>query len=248
MKLSTMALATAACAAVALFPTAAWPQWGSSARYNHQGLNDRSEAVAVDIRGNIYVAGTVDTTADDGDFDVVVHSYTAAGVARSGWPKTYNGAADGDDYATSIAVDSDCNVYVAGTSWGDSTDYDFFVWKLNTDGQAVWPTSGSYTGYNFDSLGAVRTNTTTNEGFTSGFSPEHLGVKVDMAVRQSRHHRGDRHRQECTRRFRNPVVAHGGLRTEFHGDFCVAKIGLAGYVALRQHPQCDSRGGRYPFG
>ena len=106
----------------------------------------------------------MDTTGDG--FNVVLLSYTAAGTLRSGWPKTYNGAADGDDYATSIAVDSDCNVYVAGPSWGDSTDYDFFVWKLDTDGQAVWPTSGSYTGYNFDSLGAVRTN-----AFSAGTGP-----------------------------------------------------------------------------
>lgn len=150
-----------------------WPQ-----RYDHEGGDDVARCIAVDKRGNVYVAGTVSTTTEGKN--VLVASYTTSGAMRSGWPKEYNNTAfDGDELASAIHVDDDLNVYVAGTSQGDGTGYDFFVWKLNSSGGGVWPTSGGGTGYAFDSLGAFRTTSTDNEGF---FSPD---VKVDMAVREA---------------------------------------------------------------
>lgn len=165
MKRSDVLRSSALSLASLLFVANASTQW--PARYNHQSLDDFGECVAVDKAGNVYVAGTVDTSGDGKN--VVVQSYTAAGVARGGnWPAEYNGAADGDDYATAIHVDDDFNVYIAGTSYGGSTtNYDFFVWKLDTNGSPVWPASGGGSGYAFDSLGAVRTTATTNEGFSA---------------------------------------------------------------------------------
>lgn len=107
-------------------------QW--TQRYNNtSNKDDIANCVVVDKRGNVCVAGNVDSNSDE--MNVVVHSYTSAGTARSGWPQVYNGAENGDDYVRSIHVDEDLNVYVAGASAGTSTTrWDMFVWKLDSFG------------------------------------------------------------------------------------------------------------------
>ncbi len=149
--------------------------------YDHDDGDDIAKCIAIDKRGNVYVAGTVTTT--NNGLNVLVHSYSSSGSPRDGWPRSYNGTGNGDDYVSSIHVDDDFNVYVAGTSQGSGTGYDLFVWKLATNGSEKWPTSGSPgTGYAYDSLGALRTTATVDEGF---FATEVGDIHCDMAVRVS---------------------------------------------------------------
>ena len=65
-------------------------------------------SIAVDLLGNVYVAGGTNTYF--GDFLTIKYS-TDGNIL---WIRTYNGPADGGDYVTGIVVDEEFNVYVIG--------------------------------------------------------------------------------------------------------------------------------------
>jgi hypothetical protein len=169
------------CAAAILLCSIAGAQWPQ--RYDHASNTDEGQCVAVDRQGNVYVAGKVKTSSQGYNF--LVHSYTAAGVARNGWPQEHNGPGSGDDIPTSISVDASGNVYVGGTSYGGtSRGFDLTVIKYDSTGQTVWTGSGG-TGYDFHN-GAIRTTSTQNEGaFTTGTAGVAGAVYVSMDLRQS---------------------------------------------------------------
>jgi len=158
-------LAVAACAALVLLP--AWSRMvsaDSNAWLTFLGGSgyDNGYAVALDDEGNIYVTGYSSATWGDGEGTVATNPVRAhttstqdAFVAKldsSGalqWNTFLGGS--GTDYGNAIAVDSDGNVYVAGSSdatWqGDSapvraytSGYDAFVAKLDNDGALLWNT------------------------------------------------------------------------------------------------------------
>jgi WD40 repeat protein len=83
------------------------------ARYDGAGYdNDMAEAIALDPHGNIYVTGRSIGSFHFYDFATV--KYDPAGNEL--WVARYQGAPNADDEATSLAVDSLGNVYVAGGS------------------------------------------------------------------------------------------------------------------------------------
>lgn len=95
----------------------AWPR-----RLGGAG-DDEARAVAVDARGNVYVAGTFHDVVDPGRgllraqgdaSDAYVASFTAEGSAR--WARRFGG--DGDDDATAVGIADDGAVYVAGAYEG----------------------------------------------------------------------------------------------------------------------------------
>lgn len=54
------------------------------------------------------------------------------------WVHRYNGPGDSLDYAADIAVDPDGNVYVAGSSVGDTTSQDFVVLSISPGDSLRW--------------------------------------------------------------------------------------------------------------
>ena len=54
------------------------------------------------------------------------------------WIAIYNGPANNADLASAIAVDGSGNIYVAGTSWGSGTNYDYCTIKYNSSGVILW--------------------------------------------------------------------------------------------------------------
>ncbi|MEO0093507.1 MAG: SBBP repeat-containing protein, partial [candidate division WOR-3 bacterium] len=118
-------------------------------KYNSQGIqqwiqiynglgsgDDRGSAIAVDDSGNVYVTGSSDRSAGTNQ-DYATIKYNSQGVQQ--WVATYNGPANGRDYASAIAVDDSGNVYVTGTSYGGYTNEDDYATiKYNSQGVQQW--------------------------------------------------------------------------------------------------------------
>jgi uncharacterized delta-60 repeat protein len=105
-------------------------------RYNGPDNSlDEAFALAVDNQGNVYVTGfsRSDSTLDD----YATVKYDANGNLL--WVRRYNGPDNGVDVAVALAVDSQGNVYVTGSSWGGtSTHYDYATVKYDANGNLLW--------------------------------------------------------------------------------------------------------------
>jgi hypothetical protein len=53
------------------------------------------------------------------------------------WVRTYNGPADSTDWVLDLALDSNGNAFVTGTSW-NGTDYDYATIKYHPNGDTAW--------------------------------------------------------------------------------------------------------------
>ncbi len=106
------------------------------ARYNGTGNDfDYAYSIAVDASGNVYVTGFSDGTTSEYDFATL--KYNASGVQQ--WVSRYNGPANYQDAATSVAVDGSGNVYVTGESYANTTsNSDFATVKYNSSGVQQW--------------------------------------------------------------------------------------------------------------
>lgn len=110
----------------------AW-QWGKS--HNGTGnAEDWARAIAVDGAGNVYVTGGSGGSGTFNDYFTI--KYNNDGEWQ--WGQVYNGPGNGDDEATSIAVDGSGNVYVTGQSMGDGTLYDYATVKYDSNGTEQW--------------------------------------------------------------------------------------------------------------
>ncbi len=114
-------------------------QW--AVRYDGpSGSIDMASAIAVDRNGNVYVTGATGSgrpgwgSALQTDF--ITLKYNAQG--EQVWAVTYNGPANAQDIATHLVLESDNNVYVAGTSMGTGTRLDYTTIKYNSAGQVQW--------------------------------------------------------------------------------------------------------------
>jgi len=112
---------------------AQYAQWVS--RYNGTGNgNDSATSIAVDDSGNVYVTGN--SAGIGTGTDCVTIKYNSAGVQQ--WVQRYNGTGNSSDVALSIGVDGLGNVYVAGSSVGNGTGWDFLAIKYNSAGVQQW--------------------------------------------------------------------------------------------------------------
>jgi len=109
------------------------PLW--TARYNGTGnAGDKAKQVVVDGSGNVYVTGY--SWGNGTNYDYATVKYSSAGVQL--WVTRYNGSAYGNDYAMSLAVDSDGNVYVTGQAVGSSLYEAYTTFKYSASGDLLW--------------------------------------------------------------------------------------------------------------
>jgi len=96
---------------------------------------DEAYALAIDNSGNVYVAGVSNHVG--GSLDYVTIKYSGDGLEQ--WVQYYNGPGSSYDYAYSIAVDEEDNIYVTGESPGGSPTYtDVATIKYNSAGIEEW--------------------------------------------------------------------------------------------------------------
>lgn len=119
------------------------------------GMNNQVASIfALDSQGNTIVAGAFTasisinstTLTNSGQNDIFMIKYAPDGSII--WSRKIGGT--GDDLANSITVDNNDNIYVAGSFSSPSLNFgnavslsnagtsDFFVLKMNSDGDALW--------------------------------------------------------------------------------------------------------------
>lgn len=104
-------------------------------RYNGTAdSTDYAESIAVDDAGNVYVVGSSMGTGSH--FDFVAIKYNSQGVQQ--WLQRYDGPNNNRDFGEAITIDGSGNVYVAGSSLGNGSDYDYAVIKYNSSGMQQW--------------------------------------------------------------------------------------------------------------
>jgi len=106
-------------------------------RYNGFGNNiDISNAIAVDLSGNVLITGA--STGSSGLPDYVTIKYNSNGVQQ--WEQRYSGPGpqQGTDIAYSIAVDLEGGVYVTGESDDGNSETDYATIKYNSSGVQQW--------------------------------------------------------------------------------------------------------------
>ncbi len=119
--------------AVIKYNSAGVQQW--AIRYNGPGNgNDIPTSIAVDISGNVYVAGKSFGSGTLEDY--VVIKLNSSGVQQ--WLQRYNGTGNSSDRANAMFVDINGNVYVTGESVGATTLLDYATVKYNSSGVQQW--------------------------------------------------------------------------------------------------------------
>ncbi|MBX7243697.1 MAG: S8 family serine peptidase [Bacteroidia bacterium] len=102
-------------------------------RVNITGLGlDQALAIAQDTSGNFYITGFNETAGDKNIQTVKID--TAFTVA---WVQNWGGSGQ-DDTGTSIATDSEGNVYVSGSSETTQGGKEWVLLKYDSDGTFVW--------------------------------------------------------------------------------------------------------------
>jgi hypothetical protein len=131
------------------YSSAGVPLWTN--RYNGpDGREDEPTAVAVDGRNDVIVTGR--STGSGLSFDYATIKYSSSGVPL--WTNRYDGAGEGGDYATAVAVDGSRNVIVTGYSYSNNyADSEFVTIQYSNEGVPLWtnryngPVNGSERAY-----------------------------------------------------------------------------------------------------
>jgi uncharacterized delta-60 repeat protein len=138
-------------------------QW--EARYNGLGDNyDYASAITVDRSGNVYVTGYSDNLWTCQDYATV--KYDSDG--RRLWVAIYNGGANDNDRASSIAVDLSGNVYVTGYSHDGGTSLDYATIMYNSDGDEIWVATYDGKANSDSQVDGTASDTSDNELMTPG--------------------------------------------------------------------------------
>ena len=119
-------------------------QW--AVKYNRNNFDDIGYFVKTDINGNVFVTGRSDSTGNTKGFLTI--KYNSSGELQWTVRKFGNGAAY--NYPSSLAVDNNSNVYIAGTHFVTNNNYDIIIIKYNTNGNEQWVARYINPGNTFD--------------------------------------------------------------------------------------------------
>jgi uncharacterized delta-60 repeat protein len=103
---------------------------------------EAANGIAVDSEGGVYVAGT--TREGNGNRDIVVVKYNASGAFQ--WRDIVAGDGLSDDTPVGIKVNSDGDIYLAGTivETGSAGGANFLIRKYGANAEVKWSVNYSY--------------------------------------------------------------------------------------------------------
>lgn len=120
-------------------------QWTS--RFNGQGdFSDVYNAVITNNAGISYQAGY--TINPELSKDILLVKLDLSGDTI--WTRVINGAGNGPDEATAIAIDNSGNILITGYLKGSGTGYDIATLKFDENGNNLWTSIYNYTSNEFD--------------------------------------------------------------------------------------------------
>jgi len=135
------------------------------ARYNGPASgSDIAVDLTVDAAGNVYVTGYSEGSGTG--YDYATAKYDANGNQL--WVARYNGPANGEDEAASVAFDAVGNVYVTGYSQGVGTGRDYATVKYDANGNQLWVARYNGPMNNDDKAASVAVDTLGNAYVTGG--------------------------------------------------------------------------------
>jgi uncharacterized delta-60 repeat protein len=121
-------------------------------RFNGSGdSTDRGQAIGLDEFGNVYVTGYSWGGSTKNDFATI--KYNNEGELQ--WVARYDGPANDDDQAKALAVSRQGDIFVAGSSMGINSYWDYCLIKYNAQGETVWVARYNGTGNSTDILHAM---------------------------------------------------------------------------------------------
>ncbi len=147
----------------------------ATVKYNPQGVeewvtfyngpakgNDRSFDLDVDSKGNAYVTGR--SYDENSRYDYVTVKYNTAGQLQ--WVARYDGSGD-SDIPFKICVDESDNIYVTGTSFGETAG-DFVTIKYDASGEVKWIARYDGPDSGYDNPSAIVVDKSANVYVTGG--------------------------------------------------------------------------------
>ncbi|MBT0664575.1 DUF2341 domain-containing protein [Geobacter pelophilus] len=128
------------------------------ATYDRAHGSDQATSVVIDSENNVIVTGH---SWNGTNYDIHTIKYSGA-TGNLLWQHTYNGAANGHDVGTSLAVDSLNNIYVGGYSQNSSGNEDYITLKYsatgpNPDGKPAWVVTAHGTAAGANKIASVAT-------------------------------------------------------------------------------------------
>ena len=159
------------------YSSAGLPLWTN--RYNGPGNDDdEPSALAVDASDNVYVTGS--SAGSGSGLDILTIKYSAAGTAL--WTNRFNSTGNSIDGAIAIALDTNGNAYVTGSSFGNGSDYDWVTIKYSAAGAGLWTNTFNGSGNDYDQpygLAVDATGSAYVTGVTTGIGTgwDYLTIK-----------------------------------------------------------------------
>jgi hypothetical protein len=162
-------------------------QWKGTKQLGGAGAEALGQSIALDTRGNVYVAGDTSGWLDGntltGTSDTFVTKYNLAGVRQY---TQQMGVIGGEANGRSVATDTSGNVYVAGYTSGKLDlgpkfgNVDFFVSKYSSSGVRQYTRQLGVSGA--DTFGLSVATDTSGNVYVAGYTTGRLGTDPQVGT------------------------------------------------------------------
>jgi len=143
-----------------------WAQW-----FNYSGESlDVAKSSTVDSAGNSYITGTTYNAISN--YDIYTIKINSSGIKQ--WEVIYNGPLNSLDSPSEITVDKSGNVYITGSTYGGTSNFDWVTIKYNSSGIQQWVDIYNGTADSTDRASSVATDINGNV-FVCGFGIKNGG-------------------------------------------------------------------------